>query len=109
MKILETLETENYILIIMEDISGGDLLSFVKKRTKLNEKTSRIIFKQLINSLKFIHSKGIIHRDIKLDNILIDLNNSIKLCDFGVGKIIKKMKNKRSKWYTSIYCTWNIK
>ena len=48
-KILETLETENYILIIMENISGGDLLSFVKKRTKLNEKTSRIIFKQLIN------------------------------------------------------------
>ena len=89
-KILETLETENYILIIMENISGGDLLSFVKKRTKLNEKTARIIYKQLINSIKFIHSKGIIHRDIKLDNILIDLNNTIKLCDFGVGKNYKK-------------------
>ncbi len=85
-RILETIETSNYILIIMEHINGGDLLSFVKKRTKLNEKTSKIIFKQLIISLKYIHSKGIIHRDIKLDNILIDLNNNIKICDFGVGK-----------------------
>ena len=85
-RILETIETSNYILIIMENINGGDLLSFVKKRTKLNEKTSKIIFKQLITSLKYIHSKGIIHRDIKLDNILIDLHNNIKICDFGVGK-----------------------
>ena len=102
-KILETLETENYILIIMENISGGDLLSFVKKRTKLNEKTSRIIFKQLINSLKFIHSKGIIHRDIKLDNILIDLNNSIKLCDFGVGKNYKKNEKLKDQCGTPAY------
>ena len=85
-RILETIETSNYILIIMENINGGDLLSFVKKRTKLNEKTAKIIFKQLIISLKYIHSKGIIHRDIKLDNILIDLHNHIKICDFGVGK-----------------------
>ena len=89
-KILETVETEKYILIIMENVSGGDLLSFVKKRTKLNEKTAKIIFKQLILAIKYIHSRNIIHRDIKLDNILIDLNNNIKLCDFGVGKQIHK-------------------
>ena len=87
----------------MENISGGDLLSFVIKRTKLNEKTSRIIFKQLINSLKFIHSKGIIHRDIKLDNILIDLNNSIKLCDFGVGKNYKKNEKLKDQCGTPAY------
>ena len=107
-KILETLETENYILIIMENISGGDLLSFVKKRTKLNEKTSRIIFKQLINSLKFIHSKGIIYRDIKLDNILIDLNNNIKICDFGVGKNYKKNEKLKDQCGTSTYIALEI-
>ena len=87
-KLLDTFETNEYLLIIMENISGGDLLSFVKKRTKLNEKICKHIFKQLLLSIKFIHSKNIIHRDIKLDNILIDLNNNIKLCDFGVGKMI---------------------
>ncbi len=102
-KILETIETENYILIIMENISGGNLLSFIKKRTKLNEKTSRFIFRQLISSIKFIHSKGIIHRDIKLDNILIDLNNTIKICDFGVGKIYKKNEKLKDKCGTPAY------
>ena len=87
-KILETIETEKYILIIMENIPGGDLLNFVKKRTKLPEKTAKFIFKQLILALKYMHNHNIIHRDIKLDNILIDLNNNIKLCDFGVSKLI---------------------
>ena len=87
-KLLDTFETKNYILIIMENISGGDLLSFVKKRTKLNEKICKFIFKQLLQAIKFIHTKNIIHRDIKLDNVLIDLNNNIKLCDFGVGKMV---------------------
>lgn len=89
-KILETIETDKYILIIMENVSGGDLLSFVKKRSQLPEKTAKLIFRQLMLALKYIHSRNIIHRDIKLDNILIDLNNNIKLCDFGVGKQIHK-------------------
>ena len=102
-KILEYIETEKYILIIMENISGGDLLSFVKKRTKLPEKTCQYIFKQLISGLKFIHSKGIIHRDIKLDNILIDLNNNIKICDFGVSKNYKKNEKLNDQCGTPAY------
>jgi len=74
----------------MEYISCGDLLSFVKKRSKLTENIAKFIFKQIIEALYYIHSKGIVHRDIKLDNILIDLQNNIKICDFGVSRQIKK-------------------
>ena len=87
-RILDIIETDKYILLVMENVLGGDLLTFIKKRNKLNEKTAKFIFKQLLQSLKYIHSKNIVHRDIKLDNILIDLNNNIKLCDFGVGKYL---------------------
>jgi len=74
----------------MEYICGGDLLSFVRKRTKLNEPASKLIFRQIIEGLQNIHSKNIVHRDIKLDNILIDLLNTVKICDFGVSRLIKK-------------------
>ena len=88
-KFFEDVNTEKYYCIIMENISGGNLLSLINKRTKLPEQTAKYIFKQLIETLKFIHSQNIAHRDIKPDNILIDLNNTIKICDFGVSKEIK--------------------
>ena len=87
-KILEMFEDEKYILIIMEYINGGNLFSFVKKRRKLTEKISKFLFKQIILGIKHIHSKNIVHRDVKLENILIDLNNTIKICDFGIGRIL---------------------
>ena len=84
-KILETFEDDKYIFIIMEYINGGNLFSFVKKRRKLSEKISKFLFRQIILGIQHIHSKKIVHRDIKLENILIDLNNRIKICDFGIG------------------------
>ena len=93
-KILEHFESEKYYLIIMEYINGGNLFSFVKKRRKLSEKTAKFLFRQIIEGIKYIHSKNIVHRDIKLENILIDVNNNIKICDFGIGKILDN-KNER--------------
>jgi serine/threonine protein kinase len=87
-KILEHFESEKYYLIIMEYINGGNLFSFVKKRRKLSEKLAKFLFLQIIKGIKYIHSKNIVHRDIKLENILIDVNNNIKICDFGIGKIL---------------------
>ena len=86
-QILDSFETDTHIFIVMEYICG-DLLGFIRKRGKLSETVSKIIFKQLIEGLKYIHHKKIVHRDIKLDNILIDLTNTIKICDFGVSRNI---------------------
>ena len=102
-KILETFECENYMLIIMEYISGGNLQNFVKKRRKLCEKTAKILFRQIIQGIRYIHSRGIVHRDIKLENILLDLNNIIKICDFGVGKLIKPNTILKDQCGTPVY------
>ena len=85
-KILETFETDKYFLIIMEYISGGNLQSFLKKRRKLNEKTAKILFKQIIEGIKYIHSQNIIHRDIKPENLVCDKEGYIRITDFGVAK-----------------------
>ena len=89
-RLLEAFENEKYYFIVMENVIGGNLLNAINKMNKLSEAISRIIFKQLIETIKYIHSKGIVHTDIKPDNILLNLNNNIKICDFGVSKEIKK-------------------
>jgi serine/threonine protein kinase len=73
----------------MELCSGGDLLNYVRKRRKLKEDIAKYVFKQVVEGLHYCHSKRIVHRDIKLDNLLLDEDGSVKLCDFGVSKHLK--------------------
>ena len=56
----------------------------------MEEKQAKFIFKQIVYGLGHIHSRSVIHRDVKLDNILIDGDFTVKICDFGVSKIIRK-------------------
>ena len=86
----ETYETSNHICLVMEHLQGGDLLNYIRKRSSLPESTAKSIFKKLIRSIQHIHNNNIVHRDIKLDNILLDLNGDIKLCDFGVSSVYSK-------------------
>lgn len=89
-KLYETFESSKHFLIVMEMCSGGDLLNYVRKRRKLAEDVAKFFFRQLIESLAYCHKKGVVHRDIKLDNILLDHHGRLKLCDFGVSRVIKK-------------------
>jgi len=89
-RLYEYFETEKHILFVIEVCAGGDLLNYVRRRRRLKEDLAKCLFKQIIESLAYCHSKNILHRDIKLDNILLDANGQVKLCDFGVGKIVKK-------------------
>lgn len=66
----------------MEMCAGGDLLNYVRKRRKLKEDVAKYLFKQIIEAIGYIHSKSILHRDIKLDNILLDNKGSIKVGEF---------------------------
>ena len=72
----------------MEICAGGDLLNYVRKRRKLKEPVAKKIFKQILDGMCYIHSKNIAHRDIKLDNILLDGRGNVKIGDFGVSKQI---------------------
>ena len=89
-QLYETIISENHIYIIMEYIPGKDLFHYInsQKTKKLSKKTSSKIFRQLINTLEYIHKLGIVHRDIKPENILLTLDKSnIKLVDFGLSNV----------------------
>lgn len=82
-RLYETFTNDHFLLMVIELCGGGDLLSYVRKRQKLEEAVARVVFKQILDGLSCCHSKGIVHRDIKLDNILLNCNGDIKV-DFGV-------------------------
>ena len=89
MQLYETFETKRHMILAMELCAGGDLLNYVRKRKKLEEGEARVLFKQIIQGLGYIHKRRILHRDIKLDNILLDGKGRVKIADFGVSKLVK--------------------
>jgi serine/threonine protein kinase len=89
-RLLEVFESNKHYLMVMEFAGGGDLLHFIKKRGRMQESDAKFIFKQIVYGLAHVHWRSVIHRDIKLDNILLDWESGVKICDFGVSKIIKK-------------------
>lgn len=89
-RLLEVFESNKNVMIVLEYAGGGDLLQIIKARGRLTEDECRGIFYQVIEAVKACHSMGIIHRDIKLDNILLTYDyTDIKLCDFGVSRFAK--------------------
>ena len=88
-KIFDVFLSEAECYIVMELATGGDLFHLIKERGKISIDDSRIIFRQLISAVGYLHSEGIAHRDIKPENVLLGAPNdvhSIKLSDFGLAK-----------------------
>jgi len=102
-RLYETFSNENYLLIVIELCGGGDLLTYVRKRRKLTEPVAKMCFKQILDGINYCHSKGIVHRDIKLDNILLNFHGDIKICDFGVSKKVTKGQKLRERCGTPAY------
>ena len=78
-RLFETFESEKYMLLVEELCVGGDLLTYLRKRRRLKENMAKIIFKQIIEGLNHCHNKNVLHRDIKLDNILLNSEGKIKV------------------------------
>lgn len=87
-RILDVADNPESICFIMEYAAGGELRGYVEKRKSLSEEESRSFFKQIVRAVHYIHSKKIIHRDLKLENILLDSRNQCKIVDFGLSDYV---------------------
>lgn len=81
-------DMDNYYLV-MEYVPGGDLMDFVAANGAVGESAGREITRQILEAINYVHSKGISHRDLKPDNILIAQDDpvNVKVTDFGLAKI----------------------
>lgn len=82
----QSIETTHRVFIIMEYAENGSLLDMIRIERKLTEDKARKLFKQIVSVIEYIHSKGIVHRDIKCENMLFDKNKVLKLIDFGFAR-----------------------
>jgi len=98
-QMLEMIDSPKRIHIVMEHAGGGNLCTYVKQRKRLAEPEARKIFIQLLLGIEYMHDLGIIHRDIKLENVLFDDDRNMKLVDFGFS-VACRDPNKRLK----IFC-----
>ena len=82
----ESIETNQRHFIVMQYADNGSLLDRIRKDRRIPEDEARIIYKQLWNAMEYIHTRGIVHRDIKCENILFTRNDVLKLIDFGFAR-----------------------
>ena len=96
-KLIEIYEDKRYYDIITEELCGGTLLERLMEKMEddgetFSEKDAAIIFKQIISAINYCHKKGIVHRDLKMENVLfVDKGNNldIKIIDFGLSQYSK--------------------
>lgn len=93
MRLYEVFENADNIYLILEFLGGGNLYNYAKEHSfRLDESTIKGIVKSIAEALNYLHTYGIIHRDIKADNIVLETlldNSDVKLVDFGLAKILE--------------------
>lgn len=72
-------ETKEHFGIAMEHVSEGELFDYVQKQEGMKEEAAKEMFRGIVNGMQHCHSKGIAHRDLKLENILLDKENVPKV------------------------------
>jgi len=99
-KLYDVINTPKQVFLFMELITGQSLLNYLKSKfdKRLDESEAKRLFYQLINGIEYLHAKNIYHRDIKLENIVFDGDNNLKIIDFGFATFAPKNK------YLNFFC-----
>ncbi|WFD18420.1 non-specific serine/threonine protein kinase [Malassezia caprae] len=77
----------NHYYMIFEHINGGQMLDYIISHGRLRERSARIFARQIGSALQYCHANNVVHRDLKIENILISKSGNIKIIDFGLSNL----------------------
>ncbi|XP_073737442.1 maternal embryonic leucine zipper kinase isoform X5 [Callorhinus ursinus] len=83
-QLYHVLETANKIFMVLEYCPGGELFDYIISQDRLSEEETRVVFRQIVSAVAYVHSQGYAHRDLKPENLLFDEYHKVKLIDFGL-------------------------
>ena len=79
-------QTEDKLYMVMDYINGGELFFHLRKAKTFTEERTRFYAAEIALALEYLHSQGIIYRDLKPENVLLDKDGHLKITDFGLSK-----------------------
>jgi serine kinase len=100
----EAIETSSRIYIILDLADNGDLLEFIRSNGAIQEDEARRLFHQLIDATEYLHNKGVVHRDLKCENILLNHGNRIIISDFGFARTQHIMPDTNKRRLSQTFC-----
>eukprot|EP00835_Amoeboradix_gromovi_P004915 NODE_418_length_8967_cov_0.347429.p1 type:complete len:672 gc:universal NODE_418_length_8967_cov_0.347429:2307-292(-) len=96
-KMFYAFQSQNHLYLVMEYLKGGDLSSLLTTMGSFSKPQTLQYCGEIALAIEYLHSQGIVHRDIKPDNVLIDHKGHCKLTDFGLSQInVSQLKKKKS-------------
>uniref|UniRef100_A0AC35U0U1 Protein kinase domain-containing protein n=1 Tax=Rhabditophanes sp. KR3021 TaxID=114890 RepID=A0AC35U0U1_9BILA len=82
-KLYQVMENETTLYLVLQLCEGGEVFDFLVAHGRMKEKEARTKFRQIVSAVQYLHSKNIIHRDLKAENLLLDGDMNIKIADYG--------------------------
>jgi len=87
----EVMKTKDFYCLVMDCLRGGTLCDLVQnQKDSLPEASVRTMFRQMATAVEYIHSRGVVHRDIKLENFLLDGTGKVLIADFGLSSAFRE-------------------